>query len=64
MAPAVAPTNLSAVEAHLEIAAHFKAGAAILPPTVATTVSLTLEPAVLLLTSQPTASVARMARFA
>jgi hypothetical protein len=64
MVLAAARTNLSAAEAPLETAAHFKAGAATLPPTVATTVSLTLEPAVLLLTSQPTASVARMAKFA
>lgn len=64
MVLAAAQTSLSAAEAPLETAAHSRAGVAILPPTVATTVSRTLAPAVLLPTSQLTASVARMARFA
>jgi hypothetical protein len=64
MVLAAAQTSSSAAEAPLGTAAHSKAGAATLPHTVAMTVSLTLEPAVLPPTSQPTASVARMAKFA
>ena len=64
MVLAAAPTSLSAAEVPSETAARFKAGAATLPPTATTTVSLTLEPAVLLLTSQPTASMVRTARSA
>ena len=59
-----ATTSSYAAEAPLGTAARSKAGAATLPRTVATTVSLTLELAALLPTSQPTASVARTARFA
>jgi hypothetical protein len=64
MVLAAAQTSSSASEAPLGTAAHSKAGAVTLAPTAATTVSLNLEPAVLPPTSRPTASVARMAKFA
>jgi hypothetical protein len=65
MVLAAAQTSSFAAEAPLETAAHSKAGAATLPPTVVTTVSLTLENAVLPPTSQPMANVAHQtARFA
>jgi hypothetical protein len=54
--PAAAQTSSSAAEALLETAARSKAGAAIPPPTAATTVSPTLERAVLLPTPRPTAN--------
>lgn len=59
-----ATTSLSVAEVPLGVAARCKAGAVTPPPTVAMTASLTSVPAVLLQTSLPTASVARMARSA